>query len=550
MMPRTIRRTAWWAGLALLVAVVVYGHGVVQRMKDRGEVAKMTAKMQTVCVGRFLIDLPVDAGYYINGAYVGGFRVTWTEESREQFAARLARREAEINGVTNPLGRKNLESVKAVDANGFAGKLFTFGRSSTHTLDGDVRQVWETVKLEGYVNGNGKSFNFISDGYDPAKAGNLPRLIDQLREVPAGSIPSAAGFCFGPGMLIDPVSAAMVEKVVLFATLPRHPDIVIAFNTMAGLKRISPGLLQRRAKAAANEPPWVRARFSTLRSGIRTINGFVGEEEVLKVTEKNFRLVYGFDWELVGTENNVLAPAMHLEMSSGNNPQSGGEPVQSSLGQEALLELWDKMASSIRLRPATMPAARVTSTPPGVPIGTVASAGEACPQSGWWVCGTGGADVGVLGGRRQYFRQGQRMPQALYLTRQTLWQKVRGIQPSFENKIPTEWKLMDKRSQGRATMAKPLDEARIGVQEVAAAVPGTIDPVTPGTCVNTGSPCPASGWWRCEELDALDGARWFAEGSLLPAATFAVPAQAFKGAPGVIRRRGSWRLMRLSQAPG
>ncbi|HYK48531.1 MAG TPA: T6SS immunity protein Tli4 family protein, partial [Terriglobales bacterium] len=483
-----MRRAAWWAGLVIFVSVAAYGYSVVQRMKDRGEVAKMTAKMQTVCVGRFLIDLPADAGHYINGAFVGGFRVSWAEESREQFAARLVARESEISAVKSPLGRKNLESVNAIDANGFTGKIFTFGRSSTHTLDGDVPQVWEAVKLEGYVNSNGKSFNFIADGYDPAKIGILVQLIGQLREVPPGSIPTAPGFCFGPGMLIDPVTAAMAEKIVLFAGLPGHPDIAIAFNTMAGLKQTSPGLLERRAKAAADQPPWVRARFSTLRSGGRTVNGLTGEEAVMKVTEKNFSLVYGFDWELAGSEDDVLVPAIHLEMSSGNNPRPGGEPVRSSLSQHALLELWDKIVSSVRVRPTAAPMASDVLDSAVSPIGTVAFAGEVCPQSGWWLCNAEGAGVQVHGGQRQYIRQGQRMPQALLLPPQTFWEKVRGVQSSFESKTPTAWKLVDKRSRERIAPPMPLDRARVPAPAAImdTADPSAVEQPSIGTYVTTG----------------------------------------------------------------
>jgi hypothetical protein len=73
-----------------------------------------------------------------------------------------------------------------------------------------------------------------------------------------------------------------------------------------------------------------------------------------------------------------------------------------------------------------------------------------------------------------------------------------------------------------------------------------------GAYAKTGEPCPASGWWRCEESQALDGTRWFAQGSLLPAATFKVSAGAFgrgSGVPAVIQRRSSWKLVRIAQSP-
>jgi hypothetical protein len=326
----------------------------------------------------------------------------------------------------------------------------------------------------------------------------------------------------------------------------------MAFSTMAGTKP-GPGLIERSARAAAREPFWVRAAFKTLREGKRTINGLQGEELAVKVTELNFSTVYGLDWEMAGKENDVMSPFLHLEMETGRNPSAGGKPVQSSLAQGAVLELWDKISSSIRVRPSA-PARAAATGPSAPPLGTFATAGEVCPQSGWWQCREGGNGVGVLGGQRQYLRQGQRMPQALLLPQQTVWEKMRGIQRSFESNVPTTWKLVDKRAGARGE--SPL-LAQATVVPRADGLDGATDlapdpNVQAGAYAKTGEPCPASGWWRCEESQALDGTRWFAQGSLLPAATFRVQAAAFgraSGAPAVIQRRSGWKLVRIAQSP-
>lgn len=509
------------------------------------EMAKMTANMKTVCVGRFLIDLPANAEFSLNGAFVGGFDISVSDESREQFMARLASRENEINSEPNSLGRKNMESVKSLDSNGFTGKIFTFGRSSDYTMQRGVRRDWVAVKLEAYLHAGTKSFDVIADGYDPARVDNLDKLLSQLRTVPTDTIPTEGGLCFGSGMLLDPISASQAEKIVLFAGLPAHPDVAIAFNTMAGLKRTWPTLLQRRSEADAHKPLWIRSRFTTLRSGPRTINGLVGEEAAVKVMEMNFSATYGFDWELAGSEDDVLEPAIHLEMSTGNNPAAGGEPVQSSLHQEAALELWDKIASSIRIRPTQPSRVREEPPPAGPTIGTIISAGAVCPQSGWWLCGEGGSKVKVLGGERQYIRKGQKMPQALLMPAPTLWQKARGLQPTFENKNPTLWKLADKRLRQRTAPAVPLAQPSPPLPAGATAVPH----VEAGTGVKTGAACPISGWWRCQDNDALDGTRWFSCGVQLPAATFQVTLNRGWSARSLatIQRSTVWELVRIDE---
>jgi len=148
------------------------------------------------------------------------------------------------------------------------------------------------------------------------------------------------------------------------------------------------------------------------------------------------------------------------------------------------------------------------------------------------------------------------MPQALLLPPQTLWQRLRGLQPSYEVNTRTSWKLVDKRERARSAPALPLAQASLGAQASGNQLNGKllsgVEPsIAIGCIAKTGMQCPASGWWRCEESHALDGTRWFAAGSLLPAATFEVPSATFGRAFGkaqVIQRRSVWQLVRHAGA--
>lgn len=550
-MNRLRGRTPFLGALAA-IALLWFSVGAVNSAQDRSKVAKMTEKMKTVCVGRFLIDLPVAAEVSLSRAFIEGFDITTLSESEEQFSARVAARELEINSTRNALGRKNMEAVKEVRANGFSGKAFMYGRWRTYRIEGGKRKYSEGVALNGLVHSAGTTFIFATDRYDPARASNLVRLISQLRLLAANEIPTVPGFCIERAIFLNPLVAEQLERVVMFAGLPAHPDLAIVFSTMAGTAP-APGLLARNAGAAAAEPFFVRAAFTNLREGKRVINGLPGEELVMRVREPNFTTSFSFDWEMGGHPDDVFAPLLTLELQTGLKPYAGAKPVQSSLSEKPLLELWDKVSSSIRVRPSEPPK-RAQVEPVLPPLGTYVSAGDTCPQSGWWRCSEGGNGVGVLGGQMQYLRKGQKMPQALLLPPQTLWEKVRGLQPSFESGTPTSWKLEDKRARARdaspVILAQPTAMPSSDGPGLGAVVAGDADaPI--GSYVKTGAPCPASGWWRCEESHALDGTRWFAQGSLLPAATFKVPPGAFgraSGGPELIQRRSSWQLVRY--APG
>ena len=546
--------------MALLAGVLVLILGVGspgQNVQDGKKVAKMTEKMKTVCVGRFLIDVPAEAQVTLSSAFVDGFNIaTLAPESDADFSVRLVELEDSFAGKTNQRGKKSLESIIPIDDDAVHGRIFVYGREWTEIPKGGRKVMVEDVSVRALARIGGRGFDASAEGMPPRSGKRLAHVIGQIRPLGQDEIPPERGFCIDRAIVRDPIEDSGNESVSMFAGLPGHPDIHIVFSSMAGTRR-GAGMLSRNATAAAKEPFYVRAAFTTLREGERTINGLPGEELVMKVREANLTTGYSFDWEMGGRQDDVLAPLLTLELESGTNPRAGGKPVQSSLSEEALLNLWDKISSSIRLRPTSDARAAENTQPLTPPLGTYLSAGEICPQSGWWQCNDGGDGIGVLGGQRQYLRKGQKMPQALLLPPQTLWQRVRGLQPSFESRNPTGWKLVDKRIHHRTPPVQGLAPSTIvEIDHVAGG--GTFGTMSAtaeapiGSVVKTGMQCPASGWWRCEDAHALDGTRWFARGSLLPVATFSVAAGKFgrsSSHPQVIQRRSQWQLVRHEAAP-
>lgn len=528
--------------------------------RDQHEVARMTEKMKTVCVGRFLIDLPQEARVEMSQARINGFNLSAFDETEEEFQQRVAAREAQIR--TRPDwrgGNKNLESAREVRTNrGLVGKIFMHSRTVAegtrgNGLGGVERYRDEGITTEALVHGQGISIDLFFEDRDPDLIEDLPRLVNQLVTNPDDRIPAEPGFCMERAYVRDPLDAGQREQITMLVRLPSHPDLELMLIMMAGLKPEEHGVLERTDAIDKALSMAERMRITRLREAPREIGGLVGEELAELVVEENEARVHSFWWEVNGTEDNVFVPNLALTMTTGNGNR---KPVPSSLSDGAAIGLWDKISSSIRLRPVVPVASSRAEVPPS-PLGTSASAGDRCPESGWWLCGDGGNGIGVLGGERRYIKKGARMPQALLLPPQTLWDKLRGLQPSFESKNPTSWKLVDKREQKRLPPPLPLVPA-LPVAGTGTTIGGSgqgrieEQGVPVGSFAATGLPCPASGWWRCEESAALDGTRWFARGSLLPPATFAVAMGGFgrsANTPRAIQRRGSWRLVRLADAP-
>jgi hypothetical protein len=528
--------------------------------RDQYEVARMTDKMKTMCVGRFLIDVPEEAQVEIREARIDGFDISAFHETEEEFQKRVADREAQIKATPDRLGgTKNLESAGDVKTGfGLVGKIFMHSRTvdegtQGNGLGGVERYRYEGISTEALVHGQGISIDLSYENRDLKRIDDLPKLVKQLVANPDNRIPAEPGFCMDRVYVRDPLNASQREQIMMFARLPNHPDVEFMLILSAGLKPEEHGVLARTDAADERLTMAERRRITKIRAAPREIGGLAGEELAEQVVEENEARVHSFWWEVNGTEDNVFVPHLVFKMTTGNGSR---KPVPSSLSGGAALGLWDKISSSVRLRPVK-PVVSSQVEAPKTPLGTYSMAGERCPDSGWWLCGDGGNGIGVLGGERQYIKKGQRMPQALLLPPQTLWDRVRGLQPSFESRNPTSWKLIDKRAHNRLPPPLPLVPATPAAPaSTTAAVggQGVIEEqrVPVGSFAATGLPCPASGWWHCEESPALDGTRWFAQGSLLPPATFAIASGGFgrsANTPRAIQRRGSWRLIRLADAP-
>jgi hypothetical protein len=511
----------------------------------------MMEKMKTVCVGRYLVDVPAQAEVSFSGAIIDGFTVETFEESDEAFSGRLAAREIEIaaRGTAND-GSGGMVEARDLRIPGISGRTFMYGRNRSYWFEGGRRVDDEWVAVEIHAHVEGLSVTLTSKFADEAAAASAEALVARLHVSGAGEVPATPGFCVERAVFAEPLPAHTTEHTVMHVGLPGHPDLSVTLASIAGG---TPGtsLLTRVAKAEADTSAETLLRMNKLREGKRSINGIEGEEVLVRARELNFTTTYGFSWDAPGTKDDVLQPYLSLELQTGISERSGGKPVETSLHEDALLSLWETIASSIRLRKSgPPPSGGRPQEPSGPQLGATASAGEFCPQSGWWRCNAGGPGLDVHGGQVQFIRQGDRMPQALLLPQQTLWQKLKRIQPSVESAQLTAWTLVDKRHRPRGPITVALEPAVLpatGAEQGADAGRA----VAVGSFGRTGDACPASGWWRCVEPNALDGTRWFAQGSLLPAATFQVPPGVFakSAGPEVIQRRSAWQLMRHAGAP-
>jgi len=328
----------------------------------------MTEKTRTICVGRYLVDVPEEAQVSLSGGMIAGFTIDTVEEGEAAFRERIAARESGIaaRGNASTAGHAGgLIEAHDLRIAGMIGRTLVYGRDRTYGFAGGRRTDVEWVSVEVHAHLPGVSFTLSDEFASDSKARVAEALLTHLRRRGNDDIPPFPGFCIGRGVFAEPLPEHTNEHIVFHLGLPSHPDMGLALSSVAGAQ-MDDGLLERVARGDAEGSADEMLRVTTLRSGIRNINGIAGEEVLERVRELNSTTGYGFMWEAGGGVDAVLRPHLLLQMETGTNPRPGGEPVDSSLHEDAAVALWDRISSSIRLHTFdSPPAGDATAQPPG-----------------------------------------------------------------------------------------------------------------------------------------------------------------------------------------
>jgi len=278
-----------------------------EQARQRGEsAARLTRQLSSVCIGRFLIDLPKGAQVALGRARVDGFDIEIFDESHDQFQTRLAQREAQLQQIPDRSGGShNLEAITVVkNANGIAGMIFVHGRTVTAGQSSDgltiERYRYEGVAVEALLHAGDLSNDVSTDFHDPESVGNLKRLVAQLVPNPESRIPSEPGFCLDRAYMREPLTAAQREQIMMSAVHPSRPDIEFRMILAAGTAPDAQGLLERAADSNARLTPDESRRVTRLRGRTRTINGLAGEELIEQFEEESgvtdLQLLVGSEW--------------------------------------------------------------------------------------------------------------------------------------------------------------------------------------------------------------------------------------------------------------
>ena len=397
----------------------------------------LSQKMKTVCVGRLSIELPTEAVVQFTPARIAGVDiVSLPGYTEQQLRSDVSELEQTLALQKNEYDRPSMEQKLVVDAINFGSTLIYHSRSKPIPIMSngvDVPGTEEGIIVQAFGIKDSVGFNFKGRLASPRSEGNLIKLVKQFEVMAAGTIPAHSGFCVEQGIVRDPLTADDNETITMFASVRGYPDVAIRLDTAVNGQRIQDSLLTRDAENS-NKREYA-SHFKSLGKGSRRINGIFGEEVLDRVKDFNGTSSHAFMWVGLGRMNDILAPKITLEIETGKGRP--GEPVNSSLSDDEVLELWERISSSLKIRATSPRKDDQAAAGPKTPLGELAATGRACPQTGYWECKE---SENVVGGSRKFFREGEEMPHATLAATPSFWEKLSG--ESRSKQVATVWTLV------------------------------------------------------------------------------------------------------------
>jgi hypothetical protein len=301
-----------------------------------------TIATRPLCVGRFLIDVPVDA------------KVVWTDTrtsltgaikmegvlSEKAFASRMRNEQERIARTTTSDGTSLLKDAQEFEDQ--QGRIFVFRDSPSNDLYYDVK---------AFALKTGTLFSF----HDQAEDDKLPLAI---RDVTKGfallaprdtwSIPTEPGFCFDNGFL--PGKDTTFEATGVQLTFKEYPGLMIALETQTNDQGAFPGpdLITRTEEGQGVVEPHQRATMLR-KNAKRSIGDRAGQEVMLKRQVESALRLTGY-LEVNAEPGRIDAPG--IVFSLGLTPS---DSMAERFPSEAeVTGLWDTIIQSLRLRPGAI----------------------------------------------------------------------------------------------------------------------------------------------------------------------------------------------------
>lgn len=393
-------------------------------------------KTKTVCFGRFMVDVPasstvawgnVDIPLSVRVYPMGADEV---KILAQKFIDDLKSEKA-INHDDVPL----LLSVGVVEQP--KGKIVT-GYEDFQSID--------DLRINGYFRLNNDGVVISSRPLREEKDQTIADIISiaqRLRQRTENEVPTEPGNCIEYAFLQDEPrgdSEQSQDLIRIGFRLNEFPDTHLSifvgpsnphYTESSSLKW---QLERLETNLKADDPNHPQLKTKYLRKGKRQIHGWIDGFEALarSAEQPDIHSFHDFGMDFRGVPSDPMKPYADVRMQTGVADNVAGA-TKASLTDEEAVAVWDKITSTIRLRPTIVTTVKSSGADmiPRVPLGELAATGRVCPQTGWWEPDKSHDRVA---GRRQHIKAGEQTH-----GKPSLWQKLKGEQPVYS--MATVWKL-------------------------------------------------------------------------------------------------------------
>jgi len=414
----------------------------------------MFEKTKPVCFGRFMIDMPASATV-VWGSTIVPLTVNVYQDGMDEVKTFAQKFISELK-VEKAIYLNDIPLLISVD-----DILDPEGQIITGY---DGFEAIGELKVNGYfkLNNDGVVINArpLKENADRAKT-LVKSIAQRLRKRTENEMPTEAGNCIEYAFLPDEPGAskeASGELVSIGFRLQEYPDahfsIQIGPSNPHNPERDSLKAQWKRIKEDPATPEEQKALASTkfFRETPRQIHDWKTGYEVLTRSpdEDGSHSHHDFQMKFTGVPHDPFKPYADIQFQTGVADNAAGA-TKASLTDEEAIAVWDKITSTIRVRPTTAaPIKSAEAGPkPNAPLGELAATGRNCPQTGWWQPNESNENTD---GQRQHIKAGDRMPHMVSTGEPSLWQKLKGERPIYH--MATVWKLVSyEEAPGHANMA-------------------------------------------------------------------------------------------------
>jgi hypothetical protein len=319
------------------------------------KMTELTKNMQVVCVGRFVIEIPLISNIIGWDQKVDDTKIeviTPPAVNQSAFDHKVVRRVEHLRNSPQENDGFIFKEKSQLTSN--SDLLVSYSDSATKYKSGDRLYsldvlFWRpSLELKFHGRTTGK---FYDEGIN--KISNLVKSFSPLPTKDIDHLP--AGLCIESGIMLG--NAPRGEGVAVSGRISEYPGVGFSFSTQTvSVPRADPTMFERIAKSFnLNDQTGNAAKASskTLRQRKRTLNGQQGEEMVM-MFDDNGEISYKANAEFYAAPKTLDKPSIKVSLGDQSHDDNTHVKFSKNLSEKEFLTLWDVLLDGIKLRPGAL----------------------------------------------------------------------------------------------------------------------------------------------------------------------------------------------------